>query len=138
MKNTISGDQWPADVPLSEFEPRFTCHACGTKGADLRPNFPVKRRSRSDRTRAYARAYTITANATAIKVTPIHTTDATSERMVRRDWLILRPPSLIKIKDLLHQIVMRFAATTEVSSYALVARLIRSYSLRSALCQSAF
>jgi len=33
----------------------------------------------------YARAYTITANATAINVTPIHTTDATSERMVRRD-----------------------------------------------------
>jgi hypothetical protein len=46
---------------------------------------PVKRRSRRDRKRTYAKAYIITANATAIKVTPIHTTDATSERMVRRD-----------------------------------------------------
>jgi hypothetical protein len=35
----ISGDQWPDDVRLSDIEPRFTCQACGTKGADVRPNF---------------------------------------------------------------------------------------------------
>ena len=30
----ISGDRWPDDVRLSDLEP-FTCHACGTKGADV-------------------------------------------------------------------------------------------------------
>jgi hypothetical protein len=35
----ISGDRWPDDVRLSDLEPRFTCQACGTKGADLRPDF---------------------------------------------------------------------------------------------------
>ena len=30
----ISGDPWPDDVRLSNLEP-FTCHACGTKGADV-------------------------------------------------------------------------------------------------------
>ena len=82
-------DQWPDDVRLSDIEPRFTCQACGTKGADLRPNFHWEREAREgaepNRNRAYARVYTITANATAINVTPIHTTDATSEKMVRRD-----------------------------------------------------
>jgi hypothetical protein len=34
---TISGDRWPDDVRLSE--PKFTCQACGRKGADVRPNF---------------------------------------------------------------------------------------------------
>jgi hypothetical protein len=35
----ISGDRWPDDVRLSDLEPRFTCKACGRKGADVRPNF---------------------------------------------------------------------------------------------------
>jgi hypothetical protein len=32
----ISGDRWPDAVRLSDIEPRFTCQACGTKGADVR------------------------------------------------------------------------------------------------------
>ena len=35
----ISGDRWPDDVRLSDLEPLFTCTACGTKGADVRPDF---------------------------------------------------------------------------------------------------
>jgi hypothetical protein len=35
----ISGDSWPDDVRLSDIEPRFTCQACGRKGADVRPDF---------------------------------------------------------------------------------------------------
>jgi hypothetical protein len=36
---TISGDRWPNDVRLSDLEPRFTCQACGERGADVRPDF---------------------------------------------------------------------------------------------------
>jgi hypothetical protein len=36
---TISGDQWPDDVRLSDLEPRFICQACGRRGADVRPHF---------------------------------------------------------------------------------------------------
>jgi hypothetical protein len=32
----ISGDRWPDDVRLSDLEPRFTCQACGKRGADVR------------------------------------------------------------------------------------------------------
>ena len=35
----ISGDRWPDDARLSDLEQRFTCQACGTKGADVRPHF---------------------------------------------------------------------------------------------------
>jgi hypothetical protein len=35
----ISGDRWPDHVRLSDIEPRFTCHACGKKGGDVRPDF---------------------------------------------------------------------------------------------------
>jgi DNA-directed RNA polymerase subunit RPC12/RpoP len=35
----INADQWPDDVRLSDIEPRFTCQACGQRGADVRPNF---------------------------------------------------------------------------------------------------
>ena len=35
----ISADRWPDDVRLSDIEPRFTCQACGQRGADVRPNF---------------------------------------------------------------------------------------------------
>ena len=34
----ISGDAWP-DVRLSDIEERFTCRACGHRGADVRPDF---------------------------------------------------------------------------------------------------
>lgn len=35
----ISGDPWPDDARLSDIEARFTCQACGRRGADVRPNF---------------------------------------------------------------------------------------------------
>jgi hypothetical protein len=35
----ISGDRWHDNVRLSDLEPLFVCQACGTKGADLRPDF---------------------------------------------------------------------------------------------------
>ncbi len=36
---TISADRWPDDARLSDIEPRFTCKACGKRGAVVRPNF---------------------------------------------------------------------------------------------------
>ena len=36
----INADRWPDDVRLSDLESQFVCQACGTKPADLRPNFP--------------------------------------------------------------------------------------------------
>jgi hypothetical protein len=36
---TISGDAWPDDLRLSDIEDRFTCTACGKRGADVRPDF---------------------------------------------------------------------------------------------------
>jgi len=39
----ISGDRWPDAVRLSDLEPRFTCQACGTKGADVRPRTSIGR-----------------------------------------------------------------------------------------------
>ena len=35
----ISGDCWPDEMRLSDIEPRFTCSACGKRGADVRPDF---------------------------------------------------------------------------------------------------
>jgi hypothetical protein len=35
----ISADQWPDDMRLSDLEPKFTCRACGHRGADVRPHF---------------------------------------------------------------------------------------------------
>jgi hypothetical protein len=35
----LSADRWPDDLRLSDIEPRFTCSACGRRGADVRPNF---------------------------------------------------------------------------------------------------
>ena len=39
----ISAHQWPDDVRLSDIEGRFTCTACGKRGAAVRPNFPKAR-----------------------------------------------------------------------------------------------
>jgi hypothetical protein len=43
----VRADQWPDDLWLSHIEDRFTCTACGKRGADVRPDFnwekqPVK------------------------------------------------------------------------------------------------
>ena len=35
----ISADQWPDNTRLSDIEPRFTCQACGQRGADVRPDW---------------------------------------------------------------------------------------------------
>lgn len=35
----IGGDKWPDDVRRSDLEPRFTCQACGRRGADVRSHF---------------------------------------------------------------------------------------------------
>ncbi len=35
----LSADRWPDDVRLSDVEQRFTCKACGKRGADVRPDF---------------------------------------------------------------------------------------------------
>jgi hypothetical protein len=42
----ISGDRWPDYVRLSDIEPRFTCQACGQRGADVRPNFDWEKGAR--------------------------------------------------------------------------------------------
>ncbi|WP_439375378.1 hypothetical protein [Bradyrhizobium sp. DASA03120] len=35
----LSADRWPDDVRLSDIEPQFVCGACGSRGADVRPDF---------------------------------------------------------------------------------------------------
>jgi hypothetical protein len=35
----ISGDRWPDHIRLSDLEPLFVCHACGRRGADIRPDW---------------------------------------------------------------------------------------------------
>ena len=35
----MRGDRWPDDARLSDLGPRFVCSACGTRGADVRPDF---------------------------------------------------------------------------------------------------
>ena len=39
----IGTDPWSDEVRLSDLEPRFICKACGTHGADIRPNFQPAR-----------------------------------------------------------------------------------------------
>ena len=36
---TLSADQWPDGLRLSDIEPQFVCSACGKRGADVRPDF---------------------------------------------------------------------------------------------------
>jgi hypothetical protein len=38
----LSADRWPDDVRLSDIEPRFVCEGCGSRGADVRPDFDWK------------------------------------------------------------------------------------------------
>jgi hypothetical protein len=35
----INGYPWPDGLRLSDIEDRFTCTACGLRGADVRPDF---------------------------------------------------------------------------------------------------
>jgi len=35
----LSADRWPDDVRLSDLELLFVCQACGTRPAELRPDF---------------------------------------------------------------------------------------------------
>ncbi|QHP70002.1 hypothetical protein EI171_23515 [Bradyrhizobium sp. LCT2] len=35
----LSADRWPDDVRLSDVEPRFVCGGCGSRGAEVRPDF---------------------------------------------------------------------------------------------------
>jgi len=35
----ISAGGWPDSVRLSDLEPLFVCHACGERGADIRPDW---------------------------------------------------------------------------------------------------
>jgi len=42
----IRGDRWPDDVRFSDLEPSFVCQACGTKGANVRPDFEWIRQPR--------------------------------------------------------------------------------------------
>jgi hypothetical protein len=42
----ISGGRWPDEVRLSDFEPKFTCQACGRRGADVRPDFGWEKAAR--------------------------------------------------------------------------------------------
>jgi hypothetical protein len=51
----ISGDSFEDDVRLSDIEPRFTCRACGQKGADVRPNFDSEPEARRPKIRSLSR-----------------------------------------------------------------------------------
>jgi hypothetical protein len=39
----INSERWPDHVRLSDLEPKFTCKACGQRGADVRPLFEKSR-----------------------------------------------------------------------------------------------
>jgi hypothetical protein len=39
----IDAGRWPDHVRLSDLEPKFTCQACGHRGADVRPVFAARR-----------------------------------------------------------------------------------------------
>jgi hypothetical protein len=44
----IGADRWADDVRLSDLEPLFVCQACGTKGADLRPDFDWNKKAAAE------------------------------------------------------------------------------------------
>jgi hypothetical protein len=41
---TVNADQWPDDTRLSNLAGRFACTVCGTRGADVRPDFDWNKR----------------------------------------------------------------------------------------------
>ena len=63
----ISGDAWPDDARLSDIEERFTCRACGKRGADVRPDF--NRSSQPTRTMGY-RGRRLRFEGTTCRITP--------------------------------------------------------------------
>jgi hypothetical protein len=38
----VSADTWPDETRLSDIEERMVCRACGTRGADVRPDWSTK------------------------------------------------------------------------------------------------
>ncbi|KJC37717.1 hypothetical protein [Bradyrhizobium sp. LTSP857] len=40
----LDADRWSEVVRLSDLEPRFVCSACGSRGADVRPDFNWNRK----------------------------------------------------------------------------------------------
>jgi hypothetical protein len=40
---TMSADQWPDNIRLSDVEPGFVCTVCGKRGAEIRPKFSQAR-----------------------------------------------------------------------------------------------
>ncbi|MGY3344702.1 MULTISPECIES: hypothetical protein [unclassified Bradyrhizobium] len=51
---TLSADRWPDDMRLSDLEPRFVCKGCGSRGADVRPDFERGDQRRAIKTREAA------------------------------------------------------------------------------------
>jgi len=51
----ISGDRWPDHVRLSDLEPLFVCQACGTRPAELRPDFNVGKQDNRQRPSVWSR-----------------------------------------------------------------------------------
>jgi hypothetical protein len=41
--DNLEAGGWPDDVRLSDLEPRFTCQACGLRGADMGLDFDRKK-----------------------------------------------------------------------------------------------
>ncbi|WP_247480097.1 hypothetical protein [Bradyrhizobium sp. 144] len=35
----LDADRWPDSMRLSDLEPRFVCQGCGSRGADVRPDY---------------------------------------------------------------------------------------------------
>ena len=68
----ISADPWPDDMRLSDLGPRFVCKACGTRGADIRPNFaPARMGTRGSRTGSL-RSYVSVARRFQVRTYPAH------------------------------------------------------------------
>ncbi|HVI78941.1 MAG TPA: hypothetical protein VM715_12430 [Candidatus Acidoferrum sp.] len=53
---TIDADRWPDDVGLSDLEQLFVCQACGTRRAELRPDFEWNKAQRRNVQRPHSMA----------------------------------------------------------------------------------
>src|SRR5674476_687636 len=49
---TLNADRWGDDVRLSDIEDQFVCQACGTRGADVRPDYNWEKETRRAKTDA--------------------------------------------------------------------------------------
>src|SRR5437763_13277997 len=52
----IISDRWPDHVRLSDLEPLFVCQACGTRPAELRPDFEWNKSQRGNVQRPHSMA----------------------------------------------------------------------------------